>query len=307
MDGITSAGEVFVLASTNRIDSIDQALRRAGRFDREVYVGLPNQAHREEILRIHTKSWPVSSQLIADDLKDIASRTVGFSGADLRALCAEATLQAANQHLNIKNGASSSATCLDARSTEVASRLANIRVTIDDFHSALEHLSSSIHRHDVNRNQTQRNIFCSKAIDALIQPKLNEAMNVLNLTNESSNEPASGTLGEVAVMVVDDEDQDCASPIPFSLPTTFRRLLICGANPPPQLPISESVFESSSSLPLLPDPTSLLSSRLLARIDIESCIVHRLDIPTLMLDTQANTLAEACANKFQAAKGNKCK
>merc|ERR1712232_1395846 len=83
-------GQVVVIAATNRPNSIDQALRRSGRFDRELDIGVPDDNGRLEILRIHTKNMKLAADV---KLEDIASNTHGFVGADLAQLCTEAALQ----------------------------------------------------------------------------------------------------------------------------------------------------------------------------------------------------------------------
>nr|GMC70222.1 ATPase family aaa domain-containing protein [Ipomoea batatas] len=92
MDGLKSRGSVVVIGATNRPDAVDPALRRPGRFDREIYFPLPSVKDREAILSLHTKKWPkpVSGPL----LKWIAKKTVGFAGADLQALCTQAVIVA---------------------------------------------------------------------------------------------------------------------------------------------------------------------------------------------------------------------
>ncbi|XP_072379827.1 ATPase family AAA domain-containing protein 2-like isoform X1 [Diabrotica undecimpunctata] len=91
MDGLADRGEVIVIGATNRIDAIDPALRRPGRFDRELLFTLPSKTEREEILNVHTSSWknPPSRQL----LDYLSENTVGYCGSDLRALCSEAVIQ----------------------------------------------------------------------------------------------------------------------------------------------------------------------------------------------------------------------
>ena len=92
MDGMDGRGQVIVIGATNRPDSVDPALRRPGRFDREFYFPLPNTEARRKILDIHTKDW---SPQVSDTLKDeLAGLTKGYGGADLRALCTEAALNA---------------------------------------------------------------------------------------------------------------------------------------------------------------------------------------------------------------------
>lgn len=92
MDGMDGRGQVIVIGATNRPDSIDPALRRPGRFDREFYFPLPDTKARRSILDIHTKGWEPP---LTDKFKDeIAYQTKGYGGADLRALCTEAALNA---------------------------------------------------------------------------------------------------------------------------------------------------------------------------------------------------------------------
>ncbi|KAL6257281.1 hypothetical protein P5V15_012209 [Pogonomyrmex californicus] len=91
MDGLSDRGQVIVIGATNRIDAIDPALRRPGRFDRELFFPLPAMKERLEILKIHVNKWknPPSDQL----LEILAEKATGYCGSDLRALCTEAVLQ----------------------------------------------------------------------------------------------------------------------------------------------------------------------------------------------------------------------
>ncbi|XP_013879634.1 ATPase family AAA domain-containing protein 2 [Austrofundulus limnaeus] len=90
MDGLDSRGEVVVIGATNRLDSIDPALRRPGRFDREFLFGLPDREARKEILKIHTRQWtPPPSEAF---LVELADKCIGYCGADIKALSSEAAL-----------------------------------------------------------------------------------------------------------------------------------------------------------------------------------------------------------------------
>lgn len=92
MDGMDGRGQVIVIGATNRPDSVDPALRRPGRFDREFYFPLPSQEARRSIIDIHTKGWePPLAPKFKDELAKI---TKGYGGADLRSLCTEAALNA---------------------------------------------------------------------------------------------------------------------------------------------------------------------------------------------------------------------
>ncbi|NXN14095.1 ATAD2 protein, partial [Indicator maculatus] len=90
MDGLDSRGEVVVIGATNRLDSIDPALRRPGRFDREFLFNLPNKEARKEIFKIHTRDW--TPRLLDMFLDEVAEECVGYCGADIKSLCAEAAL-----------------------------------------------------------------------------------------------------------------------------------------------------------------------------------------------------------------------
>lgn len=90
MDGMDNRGQVIIIGATNRPDSIDPALRRPGRFDREFYFPLPDLKAREDILKIHMRKW--DDQLDDEFIKELAVLTKGYGGADLRALCTESAL-----------------------------------------------------------------------------------------------------------------------------------------------------------------------------------------------------------------------
>ncbi len=91
MDGMTSRGKVVVIAATNRVNAIDPALRRPGRFDREIEIGVPNRDGRLEVLQIHTRGMPMEKDVNLEKLADISH---GFVGADLQALAKEAAIRA---------------------------------------------------------------------------------------------------------------------------------------------------------------------------------------------------------------------
>lgn len=98
MDGLKSRGQVIVIAATNRPNSIDGALRRFGRFDREIDIGVPDEVGRMEILRIHTKNMKLAEDV---ELAGVAKETHGFVGADIAQLCTEAALQCIREKMDI--------------------------------------------------------------------------------------------------------------------------------------------------------------------------------------------------------------
>jgi len=96
MDGLTERGNVIVLGATNRPDSIDPALRRPGRFDREVEISVPNEDGRLEVLLIHTRGMPISEDV---NLKILSSELHGYTGADIKSLCREAAMKSIRRYL----------------------------------------------------------------------------------------------------------------------------------------------------------------------------------------------------------------
>uniref|UniRef100_A0A8I6WN64 Uncharacterized protein n=2 Tax=Hordeum vulgare subsp. vulgare TaxID=112509 RepID=A0A8I6WN64_HORVV len=98
MDGLCPRAQVMVIGATNRPNSIDPALRRFGRFDKEIDIGVPDEVGRLEILRIHSKDMPLSDDV---DLERIGKDTHGFVGADLAALCSEAAFQCIRQKMDV--------------------------------------------------------------------------------------------------------------------------------------------------------------------------------------------------------------
>lgn len=96
MDGMSDRGNVIVLGATNRPESIDPALRRPGRFDREIEIGVPNAQGRFEILGIHTRGMPLAQDI---DLQELALELNGYTGADIKALCREAAMKALRRYI----------------------------------------------------------------------------------------------------------------------------------------------------------------------------------------------------------------
>jgi len=134
MDGLNARGKVVVIGATNRPNSIDEALRRPGRFDREIEIGVPDRNGRYEILQIHTRGMPLSDDV---DLRRVADRTHGYAGADLSALCKEAAIAALRRILPE----------LDLEADRIPVEvLEKILVTRDDFRAALKDLQPSAMR-----------------------------------------------------------------------------------------------------------------------------------------------------------------
>lgn len=131
MDGLKARGEVIVIAATNRPDSIDPALRRPGRFDREIEIGVPDKNDRAEILNIHVRNMPLTGDV---NVTEIANITHGYTGADLSLLTKEAAIKALRRVLPMINIEE------ETLSPEVLDR---IRVCRDDFFSGMHEIRPS--------------------------------------------------------------------------------------------------------------------------------------------------------------------
>ena len=131
MDGLAQRSQVVVLAATNLPNALDPALRRPGRFDREIALTIPDREARREILEIHRRGMPIDSEV---DLDVIAANTHGFVGADIAALCREAAMACLTRNLPYVD--------LDRGSIPV-SVLNKLEVTMDDFQSALREVEPS--------------------------------------------------------------------------------------------------------------------------------------------------------------------
>ncbi|XP_055081091.1 ATPase family AAA domain-containing protein 2-like isoform X2 [Periophthalmus magnuspinnatus] len=155
MDGLDSRGEVVVIGATNRLDSIDPALRRPGRFDREFLFGLPDREARAEILKIHTRQW---SPLPSDDfLQELAEKCVGYCGADIRAVCTEAALCALRRRYPQ----------IYSTSQKLLLDVSSISVTSTDFINAMRKMSPSAHRSNASP---------AKPLSATVLPLLSAAL-----------------------------------------------------------------------------------------------------------------------------------
>ncbi|RQW79050.1 MAG: AAA family ATPase, partial [Methanothrix sp.] len=134
MDGMEARGKVVIIGATNRPDSLDPALRRPGRFDREIEIGVPNRQSRLEVLQIHTRGMPLSKDVNQEKLADV---THGFVGADLAALAREAGMRAIRRVLPE----------IDLQVESIpAETLNKIEVNNDDFQDALREMEPSAMR-----------------------------------------------------------------------------------------------------------------------------------------------------------------
>ena len=135
MDGLKERGHVIVIGATNRIDAVDPALRRPGRFDREINIGVPDKKGRKEILTIHTRGMPfgMDEEKRIEFLDEIASLTYGFVGADLAALARESAMNALRRYLPE----------IDLDKPIPTEILEKMQVTDNDFREALKAIEPS--------------------------------------------------------------------------------------------------------------------------------------------------------------------
>ncbi|RJX51852.1 AAA family ATPase [Halonotius pteroides] len=133
MDGLDARGDVIVIGATNRVDSLDPALRRGGRFDREIEIGVPGEAGRREVLDVHTRRMPLAEDV---DIDTLAARTHGFVGADLEGLGTEAAMTALR------------------RTRQAGEDLRAVEVTREDFETAMTAVEPSAMREYVAEQPT---------------------------------------------------------------------------------------------------------------------------------------------------------
>ncbi len=134
MDGLKARGNVIVIGATNMVDLIDPALRRPGRFDREIEIGIPNKEERLEILQVHVRGIPIASDV---DLERIAEITHGYSGADLALLCKEAAMKVLRRSLPEIESLNQSIP---------AETLKKLVVTMNDFMEAYKEITPTLMR-----------------------------------------------------------------------------------------------------------------------------------------------------------------
>ena len=126
MDGLNDRGNVIVLGATNRPDSVDPALRRPGRFDREFEISVPNEEGRLEILEIHSRGMPISDDV---DLKELSLELHGYTGADIKSLCREAALKSIRRYLPE----------IDLETERISSEvLQSMQIKLIDFYEAMQ-------------------------------------------------------------------------------------------------------------------------------------------------------------------------
>ena len=170
MDGLTDRGNVIVLGATNRPDSLDPALRRPGRFDREMEISVPNADGRLEVMEIHTRGMPISKDV---NLKVLSSELSGYTGADMKSLCREAAMRSIRRYLPE----------IDLETEKIPTKvLQSMEVKIIDFYDAMREVvptamrefyveRSKVYWDDVGGLDNAKKILEENLIMAMINPE----------------------------------------------------------------------------------------------------------------------------------------
>ncbi|XP_012515894.1 PREDICTED: ATPase family AAA domain-containing protein 2B [Propithecus coquereli] len=241
MDGLDNRGEIVVIGATNRLDSIDPALRRPGRFDREFLFNLPDQKARKHILQIHTRDW--NPKLSDAFLGELAEKCVGYCGADIKALCTEAALIALRRRYPQ----------IYASSHKLQLDVSSIVLSAQDFYHAMQNIVPA----------SQRAVMSSgHALSPIIRPLLERSFNniLAVLQKVFPHAEVSQSDKKEGHSVVRCADWSISYWSPYHQPTSYRpRLLLSGERGSGQ--------------------TSHLAPAVLHTLERFS--VHRLDLPAL--------------------------
>uniref|UniRef100_A0AAR2KAC1 ATPase family AAA domain-containing protein 2 n=1 Tax=Pygocentrus nattereri TaxID=42514 RepID=A0AAR2KAC1_PYGNA len=286
MDGLDSRGEIVVIGATNRLDSIDPALRRPGRFDREFLFSLPDKKARKHILKIHTRDW--SPRLTEPFVDELAEKCVGYCGADIKALCTEAALAALRRRYpQIYH--SSQRYKLDVGSIELGPQ---------DFSRALRSIVPAAQRALAPPGQA-----LSCTLQPLLERSLAHALDCLLRVFPHAELPhREHTYGTT----IWGEDGAGAQSIYDAMPGSPKKM-DSSTTHKPFLHFTTSAYQQPTSYRprlLLTGPqgsgqSTHLAPALLHHLD--KFTVHRLDLPTLY-SVSAKTPEESCAQVFREAR-----
>lgn len=173
MDGLDPREDIIVIGATNRVDTIDPALRRGGRFDREIEIGVPDREGRREILEVHTRNMPLADDV---DMETLADRTYGFVGADIAALSTEAAMEALNRYKNNERS--------------------SLEVTKSDFDAALARVDPSAMREFVaeSPDTSFEDVGGLRKAKQTLRETVEWPLSYERLFSETATDPPSGVL-----------------------------------------------------------------------------------------------------------------
>ncbi|GLD59639.1 ATPase family AAA domain-containing protein 2-like protein, partial [Lates japonicus] len=296
MDGLDSRGEIVVIGATNRLDSIDPALRRPGRFDREFLFNLPDKKARKHILEIHTRDW--NPKLAEPFVDELAEKCVGYCGADIKALCTEAALVALRRRYPQIYGSS----------VKLKLDVTSIILGPGDFSKAMRTIVPA----------SQRALAPSgRALSPTLRPLLASSFSLVlkallrvfphaQYTDRDNTHGGDNQLLEEDLYSDDDNEEGSASIYEVEPAASPKSQLSSSAMHRPFLHFSSSALQQPTAYRprlLLAGPSgsgqsSHLAPALLHHLD--KLPVHRLDLPTLY-SVSAKTPEESCAQVFREA------
>uniref|UniRef100_A0A667ZP81 ATPase family AAA domain-containing protein 2 n=1 Tax=Myripristis murdjan TaxID=586833 RepID=A0A667ZP81_9TELE len=297
MDGLDSRGEIVVIGATNRLDSIDPALRRPGRFDREFLFSLPDKKARKHILEIHTRDWdPKLAEPFVDEL---AEKCVGYCGADIKALCTEAALVALRRRYPQIYGSSA----------KLKLDISSIVLGPGDFSRALRTIVPASQRALAPPGRA-----LAPALRPLLASSLSLVLRALlcvfphaQHTDRDNTHGGDNHMLEEDLYSDEDNEEGCASIYEVQPAASPKTQPSSSATHRPFLHFSTSALQQPTAyrprLLLAGAPGSGQSSHLAPALlhHLDKLPVHRLDLPTLY-SVSAKTPEESCAQVFREAR-----
>ncbi|XP_075271024.1 ATPase family AAA domain-containing protein 2B isoform X2 [Opisthocomus hoazin] len=291
MDGLDNRGEIVVIGATNRLDSIDPALRRPGRFDREFLFNLPDQKARKHILQIHTRDW--NPRLSDPFLEELAEKSVGYCGADIKALCTEAALIALRRRYPQ----------IYMSSQKLQLDVSSVVLSAQDFYHAMQNIVPAS-----QRAVTSSGHALSPVIRPLLERTFTNLLEVLHRVFPHAEFSQGDKSEDVPSLMLDDsEDENASSIFETSCHSGSPKKKSSAAIRKPYLHFTISSYhQPGSHRPRLLlsgerdlGQTSHLAPALLHAL--EKFSVHRLDLPALY-SVSAKTPEESCAQIFREAR-----
>ncbi|KAM4633283.1 ATPase family AAA domain-containing protein 2B [Polymixia lowei] len=297
MDGLDSRGEIVVIGATNRLDSIDPALRRPGRFDREFLFNLPDKKARKHILEIHTRDW--NPKLAKPFVDELAEKCVGYCGADIKALCTEAALVALRRRYPQIYGSS----------VKLQLDVSSIVLGPGDFSRALRTIVPASQRALAPPGRV-----LAPALRPLLASSLSLVLRALlrvfphaQHIDGDNTQGGDNQLLEEDLYSDEDNEEGSASIYDVQPAASPKSQLSSPATHRPFLHFSTSALQQPTAyrprLLLAGPPGSGQSSHLAPALlhHLDKLPVHRLDLPTLY-SVSAKTPEESCAQVFREAR-----
>ncbi|XP_054474206.1 ATPase family AAA domain-containing protein 2B [Anoplopoma fimbria] len=297
MDGLDSRGEIVVIGATNRLDSIDPALRRPGRFDREFLFSLPDKKARKHILEIHTRDW--NPKLAEPFVDELAEKCVGYCGADIKALCTEAALAALRRRYPQIYGSS----------VKLRLDVTSIVLGPADFSKAIRTIVPASQRALAPPGRA-----LSPALRPLLASSFSLVLKALlrvfphaQCTDRDNTHGGDNQLLEDDLYSDDDNEERSVSIYEVQPAASPKSQLSSSAMHRPFLHFSSSALQQPTAyrprLMLAGAPGSGQSSHMAPALlhHLDKLPVHRLDLPTLY-SVSAKTPEESCAQVFREAR-----